>query len=99
MRCWVWMVVWLWGCLTPTGPAVGQNQNDIVNIFGSIVRSGVAMAAQSAWEKLPPTDIACIDHKLRERSSSINLIIQQGIGPSDSRLFDVRAACRNQVIT
>lgn len=75
--------------------ALAQNQGDIFNIFGAMVRSGMAAATQSKWEKLPPAETACIDQGLRQRGSSVNQAIQQGIGPGDSRIFDLRSSCRN----
>src|SRR5579863_8395965 len=84
-------------CLVLIGSAaVAQSPNDVIDLFGGLVRSGVAAAAQSAWQKIPREEIACIDQNLRQRGSSINLVVQQGIGPSDARIFDVRSACRGQ---
>jgi hypothetical protein len=72
-----------------------QTANDMVNIFGGLVRSGIAMATQSAWQQLPPSEVRCVDQRLREKGSSINLVIQQGINPTDPRVLDERAACRS----
>jgi uncharacterized protein len=77
--------------------AVAQSPNDVINLFGGLLRSGAAAATQSAWQKIPNEEIACIDQKLRQRGSSINLVVQQGIVPSDARIFDVRSACRGQL--
>jgi uncharacterized protein len=76
------------------GSAAAQGPDDFINLFGGLMRSGIAAATQSAWQKLPRDQIACIDEKLRQRGSSINLVVQQGIGPSDARVFDARSACR-----
>lgn len=78
------------------GTAAAQRPDDIINMFGSLMRSGIAAATQSAWQKIPSEEIACIDQKLRQRGSSINLVVQQGISPSDARVFDVRSACRGE---
>jgi hypothetical protein len=78
------------------GTAAAQSPGDIINLFGGLVRSGVAVATQTAWQKIPFEETACIDQKLRQRGSSINLVVQQGIGPSDARVFDLRMACQNQ---
>lgn len=84
-------------CLILIGSsAAAQSPNDIINLFGGLVRSGVAAATLSAWQKVPPSEVACIDQQLRQRGSSINSVVQQGIGPSDARVFDVRSACRGQ---
>jgi hypothetical protein len=84
-------------CALPIQPAAAQTQDDIANIFGALIRSGVTAATQSQWEKLPPAEIACIDQGLHQHGSSINLAIRQGIGPADSRVFDLRSSCRNPV--
>jgi hypothetical protein len=76
------------------GSVHAQTASDMIDLFGGIVRSGVAAATQSAWERLPPAEISCVDRTLREHGSSINLAIQQGIGPSDARIVGERASCR-----
>jgi hypothetical protein len=78
------------------GEAAAQNPDQIINLFGGLMRSGVAVATQAAWQKIPPDEIACVDQQLRQRGSSINAVVQQGVGPADARLFDVRSACRGQ---
>jgi uncharacterized protein len=71
-------------------------QQDIFNLFGGLVRSGIAAAAQADWERLPNPEIACIDRALRERGSSINDLVRQGISPSDGRIAGVRGGCLDQ---
>jgi hypothetical protein len=78
------------------GNAYAQSPGDMINIFGGIVQSGMAMAAQSGWQKLPSAEISCVDRALRQHGLSINLAIQQGIGPSDPRVFGERSSCRSQ---
>jgi hypothetical protein len=81
-------------CALSLQPAAAQTPDDIGNIFGALIRSGVTAATQSQWEELPPSEIACIDQGLHQHGSSINLAIRQGIGPADSRVFDLRSSCR-----
>jgi hypothetical protein len=75
------------------GSVYAQTANDIANIFGGLVRSGARMVAQTAWERIPPADLVCIDKRLRERGSSLNLTVDQAIGPTDYRVSDAMAAC------
>jgi hypothetical protein len=79
-----------------TGGANAQNQSDIVDLFGAMVRSGVALATRSEWERLSTREVGCVDQTLRQRGSSINTIIRQGINPSDPRIVQIRASCRDQ---
>jgi hypothetical protein len=51
-----------------------------------MIRSGIAAANQAEWERLPTSEVACVDGALRQRGSSINDLIHQGISPSDPRL-------------
>jgi hypothetical protein len=81
--------------MAATGSAPARSQADMVDLFGSLIRSGVGMAAQAAWEKLPPSEIACVNRFLISKGSSINAIIRQGIAPTDPRIFDVRSECRD----
>jgi hypothetical protein len=76
------------------GSAGAQTANDIANIFGGLVRSGARMAAQSAWEQIPPSELTCVDRALRQRGSSLNLAVDQAMGPTDYRISDILAACR-----
>jgi uncharacterized protein len=73
-----------------------SQQRDIFNLFGGLVRSGIAAATQADWERLPNPEVACVDRALRERGSSINDLVHQGISPSDGRIAGVRGGCRDQ---
>lgn len=85
----------LFVCLTAVGTAPARSQADMVDLFGSLIRSGVGLATQAAWEKLPPSEIACVNRYLVRKGSSINAVVQQGIGPTDPRVFDARSECRD----
>lgn len=93
MRAIVGMVLSV--CLTAVGTAPTRGQADMVDLFGSLIRSGVGLATQVAWEKLPPSEIACVNRYLIRKGSSINAVVQQGIGPTDPRVFDARSECRD----
>jgi len=61
-----------------------------------MIRSGIAAATQADWERLPGSEVACVDGALRQRGSSINEIIREGVSPSDPRMSGPRNQCRNQ---
>jgi hypothetical protein len=71
-----------------------QSPNDMINMFGGMMRSGVTGIAQSEWAKLSKSEIICIDEALSRRGLSVNSVIQQGIRPSDPRVFTERSSCR-----
>lgn len=75
--------------------ASGQ-QREIFELFGGMIRSGIAAATQADWERLPGSEVACVDGALRQRGSSINEMISQGVSPSDPRVSGLRSQCRNQ---
>src|ERR1700739_4002839 len=56
-------------------------QQDLFNLFGGLIRSGIAAATQADWERLPTPELACIDRALSDRGSSINELVRQGISP------------------
>jgi uncharacterized protein YecT (DUF1311 family) len=71
-------------------------QQDVFRLFGGMIRSGIAAATQADWERLPGSEVACVDGALRQRGSSINEMIHQGVSPSDPRMSGLRSQCRNQ---
>jgi uncharacterized protein len=75
--------------------AAAQEQ-DVFRLFGGMIRSGIAAATQADWERLPGSEVACVDGALRQRGSSINEMIRQGVSPSNSRMSGLRSQCRNQ---
>ena len=83
---------WGLGCTL----SMAQNANDVVNIFGGLMRSAIAQATQAEWKKLPPNEIVCIDQALRQRGASVAAVAQEGVTPSDQRIAGVRAACQAQ---
>ena len=86
-------------CLTAVGTVPARSQTDMVDLFGSLIRSGVGLATQAAWEKLPPSEITCVNRYLFRKGSSINAVVQQGIAPTDPRVFDARSECRDTAAT
>jgi hypothetical protein len=58
--------------------------------------SAKADAAHAAWRKLSQSEVNCVDKALLARNSQIWQLIQRGVGPGDSSVAAVRAACRKQ---
>jgi Superinfection immunity protein len=75
--------------------ARAQNPEDFFKGMGRIVQSGIRAAIQAEWEKIPTTEVACIDQRLKEAGGSINSVVGQGIGPSDNRIAAIRNACHS----
>ena len=83
--------------LSPGGSRnAASQQRELMDLFGNLVRTGAALAAQQAWKQLPPNELSCVDQALRQSGSSVAQSIQYGITPSDARVSDARAACRMQ---
>lgn len=71
-------------------------QREIFDFFGGMIRSGIAAATQAEWQRLPNSEISCMDGALRQRGSSVNEAIRQGISPLDPRMAATRSFCRGQ---
>ncbi|OSI77975.1 superinfection immunity protein [Bradyrhizobium canariense] len=82
--------------LTGVPQGAFAQQREIFDLFGGMIRSGIAVATQADWERLPGSEVACLDGALRQRGSSINEMIRQGVSPSDPRVSGFRNQCRNQ---
>jgi len=77
--------------------AFAQNANDILNIFGGLIKSAMVQTALTEWRKIPQSEVSCVDQNLRQQGSNLQAAIQQGITPSDTRIAGFRSACRNEV--
>jgi hypothetical protein len=77
--------------------AFAQNANDVLNIFGGLVRSALVQTALTEWSKLPQSEVVCVDQNLRQEGSNLQAAIQQGLTPSDPRIAGFRSACRHWV--
>jgi hypothetical protein len=75
--------------------AQAQAPNDYSDGPGRSINGDIRAAVQSQWEQLSPAEITCIDRGLRRRGGSINTVIGQGIGPSDSRVARFRRDCQS----
>jgi hypothetical protein len=80
-----------------TNPALAQNINDLLTIFGGGRPQGTRQAAQAEWRRLPPAEIACIDQRLQRKGSSVEALVRRGVKPSAGRLIELRSSCRQFV--
>ncbi|TQF29738.1 superinfection immunity protein [Bradyrhizobium sp. UNPA324] len=71
-------------------------QREIFELFGGMIRSGIAAASQADWERLPESEVACLDGVLRQGGSSVNEMIRKGVSPADPRVSRLRSQCRDQ---
>lgn len=87
-------------CLVLSLPqGASAQQREIFDLFGGMIRSGIAAATQADWERLPTSEVACLDGALRQHGSSINQIIRQGVSPSDPRMADMRGGCNQATVS
>jgi hypothetical protein len=79
-----------------TNPALAQNIDDLLTIFGG-GKQRAARQAQVEWRRLPPAEMACIDQRLRRKGSSVEALVRRGVKPSAVRLIELRSSCRQFV--
>jgi hypothetical protein len=60
-----------------TNPALAQNINDLLTIFGGDRQRALRHAALAEWRRLPPAEIACIDQGLRQKGSSADALVRK----------------------
>ena len=77
--------------------ALAQNANEIFNLFSGMVQTAIAQATLEQWQKLPQSEVACVDRALLQRGSSLRTLISQGIAPSDRAVASERSLCRGQL--
>lgn len=85
----------LFSTLASIFSAKAQIPNEFLNGLGGLVQSGMRLAVQAEWERIPPAEVGCIDRQLQQQGSSINRVIASGVGPADSRIASVRSKCRS----
>ena len=78
--------------------ATAQNANSVINLFGGLMQSAMSQAARSAWEKIGREEASCVENSLRSQGTSLNALIQAGIGPTDQRVSELRATCRTVIV-
>jgi TPR repeat protein/uncharacterized protein len=74
-----------------------QSPSNIINLFNGVIGTAITQAAIAEWRKLRPDEVQCVDQRLRQGGSSIEVAIRQGIMPNDPRLMPVRRECRIDV--
>lgn len=60
------------------------------------MQQAMRQAALAEWQKLPPSEMACLDQHLRQQGASIDDVVNRGVFPTNSRLAQLRASCRGQ---
>jgi hypothetical protein len=48
---------------------------------------------QAEWNKLPQSEMACVNQKLSDRGDSVQSLARRGILPSDARVTELRSQC------
>jgi hypothetical protein len=81
-----------------TNPALAQNINDLLTIFGGDRQRALRHAALAEWRRLPPVEIACIDQGLRQKGSSADALVRRGVKPSAAGLAELRSGCHRQFV-
>jgi hypothetical protein len=81
-----------------TNPALAQNINDLLTIFGGDRQRALRHAALAEWRRLPPAEIACIDQGLRQKGSSADALVRRGVKPSAAGLAELRSGCHRQFV-
>jgi hypothetical protein len=80
------------GIMGGTGPSYAQSKNAPRRDQGTVVSAAIK-AAETAWNKLPPSELACAKQKLSARGDSIPSLARRGILPSDANVAEIRAQC------
>jgi hypothetical protein len=52
------------------------------------------VADQASWSRLTPIEIICVDQKLHQTGSNLQITIRQGIKPSAPQFAEIRTLCR-----
>ncbi len=74
------------------GPAVAQVTP--LDIFGGLLGAAQIQSARETWARLQAIDRFCVDRALARRNTTIEGLIQSGIGPDDGRLGSIFGECR-----
>ena len=60
------------------------------------MQSAIAQSTLAQWRKVPAAESICVDQSLRARGSSLQVLVQRGVQPSDAQIAELRSACRTQ---
>ena len=80
------------GIMGGTGPSYAQSKNAPRRDQGTVVSAAIK-AAETAWNKLPATELACAKQKLSARGDSILSLARRNILPSDPNVAEIRTQC------
>jgi hypothetical protein len=75
-----------------TGRSYAQSKNASRRDQGTLVSAAIK-AVETAWNKLPATELACAKQKLSARGDSIPSLARRGILPSDGNVAEIRSQC------
>ena len=92
-RCGSFALLWLLGSASS---ALAQGPDDFLRTFGTITQPATVQATQPAWDKLPSTEIGCLNDALHQQGGSVEALIQRGVLPSDPRLANEQSKCQKQ---
>ncbi len=73
---------------------VAQNPGDFMNMFSTLVRAAIIDHARREWSKFPLQEGSCIEQALQQQGYSIDLLVQNGIVPTDPPVSSIRSGCR-----
>ena len=84
-------------CLVVT--AIALSLSDPVAAQTQLAPGSRGEAAYAQWRRLTQTEVNCVDRALRVQGTTLWIMIQRGVHPSDAAATRVRAACRAQIQT
>jgi hypothetical protein len=76
-----------------TSSVGAQNVNNMLNLFGGMMRSAVVEGARAEWRNVRPVELACIEDQLQQQGTSAEMLAQQGTFPNDGRVAGIRVLC------
>jgi len=74
-------------------PSPAQNLNDILNRLQGMTQSENIKRVEAEWNKLPQSELGCVNQKLGDRGDSVQSLARRGILPSDTRVAEFRSQC------
>jgi hypothetical protein len=73
--------------------ASAQSMGDVFTLFGGIVRERMVQTARQSWAGVSPAELACLQQVAQQQGTTVQALIQSGIGPNDGRVASWRAKC------
>jgi hypothetical protein len=70
-----------------------QSVNNVINLFGGLMKTAIIEGAKTEWRKLRPVELACIEEQLQQQGRSTESLARQGIFPNDGRVASARNVC------